>query len=145
MRSPDIMTPDYVAETTSIPLGEDAEGGRSYLTGAGLMMEDPLGFLGGGVRGGLLEAGSRLNPLLKAPLEWMAGQSFFQKGPMGGRRLEDLDPTIGRTLAIAFPALLLPFVIRAAVVEGVATATEVSRSALTPATGAKLIAHRTRP
>ena len=99
MRNPDIMTPDYVAETTSVPLGEDAEGGRSYLTGAGLMMEDPLGFLGSGVRGGLLEAGSRLNPLLKAPLEWMTGQSFFQKGPMGGRSLEDLDPTIGRTLA----------------------------------------------
>ena len=31
-----------------------------------------------------------------------------------------------RSLAIAFPALVLPFVIRAAVVEGVATATEVS-------------------
>lgn len=99
MRNPDIMTPDYVAETTSVPLGQDAEGGRSYLTGAGLMMEDPLGFLGGGVRGGLLEAGSRLNPLAKAPLEWMTGQTFFQKGPMGGRSLEDLDPTIGRTLA----------------------------------------------
>lgn len=34
--------------------------------------------------------------------------------------------TIMRTLAIAFPALLLPFLIRSAVVEGVATATEVS-------------------
>src|SRR4051812_11343268 len=33
---------------------------------------------------------------------------------------------IGRTLVIALPALALPFVIRAAVVEGVATATEVS-------------------
>src|SRR6476646_3155651 len=33
---------------------------------------------------------------------------------------------IVRSLAIAFPALLLPFVIRAAVVEGIATATEVS-------------------
>lgn len=99
LREPDIMTPDYVAETTSIPLGQDAEGGRSYLTGAGLMMEDPLGFLGGGVRGGLLEAGSRLNPLIKAPLEWATGQTFFQKGPMGGRSIEDLDPTIGRTLA----------------------------------------------
>ena len=33
---------------------------------------------------------------------------------------------IGRTLVIAFPAMALPFVIRAAVVEGVATATEVS-------------------
>ena len=33
---------------------------------------------------------------------------------------------IGRTFVIALPALLLPFVIRSAVVEGVATATEVS-------------------
>ncbi|MFX8712056.1 TRAP transporter large permease subunit, partial [Acinetobacter baumannii] len=33
---------------------------------------------------------------------------------------------IGRTLLIALPALILPFLIRAAVVEGVATATEVS-------------------
>ena len=33
---------------------------------------------------------------------------------------------IGRALRVALPALLLPFVIRAAVVEGVATATEVS-------------------
>ena len=33
---------------------------------------------------------------------------------------------IGRSLVIAFPAIALPFVIRAAVVEGVATATEVS-------------------
>jgi tripartite ATP-independent transporter DctM subunit len=33
---------------------------------------------------------------------------------------------IARTLIVALPALLLPFVIRAAVVEGVATATEVS-------------------
>jgi len=33
---------------------------------------------------------------------------------------------IGRLLVVALPALLLPFVIRAAVVEGVATATEVS-------------------
>jgi tripartite ATP-independent transporter DctM subunit len=33
---------------------------------------------------------------------------------------------IGRTLVIALPALALPFLIRAAVVEGVATATEVS-------------------
>jgi hypothetical protein len=48
-------------------------------------------------------------------------------------RREDLSsvqrPTrkvILRSLAIALPALLLPFVIRAAVVEGIATATEVS-------------------
>jgi tripartite ATP-independent transporter DctM subunit len=35
-------------------------------------------------------------------------------------------PEIGRAFAVALPAVLLPFVIRAAVVEGVATATEVS-------------------
>ena len=33
---------------------------------------------------------------------------------------------VGRLFAIALPAMALPFVIRAAVVEGVATATEVS-------------------
>ena len=33
---------------------------------------------------------------------------------------------IGRAFLIALPAMALPFVIRAAVVEGVATATEVS-------------------
>ena len=40
-----------------------------------------------------------MNPILKGPLEHATGQSFFQKGPMGGRPLRDLDPTIGRTLA----------------------------------------------
>jgi len=42
----------------------------------------------------------------------------------GVKRLSRRD--IGRFLVIALPAVLLPFVIRAAVVEGVATATEVS-------------------
>ena len=48
-------------------------------------------------------------------------------------RKEDLSqvrkasrPQIARAFAVALPAVLLPFVIRAAVVEGVATATEVS-------------------
>lgn len=99
MRNPNAQTPDYVAETLSIPAGQTPEGGQKYVTGAGLMAEDPISFLGGGVRGALLEAGSRLNPMLKAPLEWATGQTFFQKGPQGGRALEDLDPTIGRTLA----------------------------------------------
>ena len=49
-------------------------------------------------------------------------------------RDEDLQPRqtarerreIARTFVIALPAIALPFVIRSAVVEGVATATEVS-------------------
>ena len=39
---------------------------------------------------------------------------------------------IGKLLLVALPAVLLPFVIRAAVVEGVATATEVSASSTRP-------------
>jgi hypothetical protein len=46
-----------------------------------------------------MEAASRMNPLIKGPLEWMSGQTFFQKGPAGGRPLKDLDPTVGRTIA----------------------------------------------
>lgn len=98
-RDPNQMTPDYVAETASIPLGTTEEGSSRYLTGFGLMHEDPLSFMGGGVRGAGLEALSRANPLVKAPLEWATGQSFFQKGPLGGRQIEDLDPIIGRTIS----------------------------------------------
>lgn len=96
---PDEMTPDYVAESAAIPLGTSPDGTKRYITGLGLPFEDPLSFGGGGVRGALLEAASRGNPLLKGPVEWATGQSFFQKGPEGGRPLEDMDPTIGRTLA----------------------------------------------
>lgn len=97
--NPDEMTPDYVAESAAVPWGQLPDGSNRYLTGAGLMMEDPLSFGGSGVRGGLMEAASRMNPLVKGPLEWMTGQTFFQKGPAGGRPLEDLDPTVGRLMA----------------------------------------------
>lgn len=95
----DATTPDHVAGTAAIPLGEQDDGTKRYLTGFGLMHEDPLGLFGGGVRGGLLDIGSRLNPLLKAPLEWATGESFFQAGPNGGRDLANMDPALGRTLA----------------------------------------------
>ncbi len=92
-------TPDYISETASIPLGQLEDGSQRYLTGFGLMFEDPLSFGGGGARGAGLELLSRLNPALKGLLEWSTNQSFFQKGPLGGRPLDDLDPTIGRLLA----------------------------------------------
>jgi len=98
LRGSNALTPDYVAETASIPLGEQPDGSDRYLTGFGLMFEDAFQFAGGPRQGGL-EALSRLNPLLKTPLEMATGQSFFQKGPMGGRPIEDLDPTIGRIAA----------------------------------------------
>ena len=49
---------------------------------------------------------------------------------------------IGRTLVIALPALLLPFVIRSAVVEGVATATEVSTIGIAYAAVMGLLVYR---
>ena len=67
-------------------------------------------------------------------------------------RNEDLSavkrPTrhvILRSLAVAFPALLLPFVIRAAVVEGVATATEVSTIGIVYAVIVGLLVYRQFP
>jgi hypothetical protein len=98
-RSGDASAPDYVRETAAIGLGQQEDGSQRYITGFGLPFEDPLSFVGGGVQGALLEGASRLNPLVKAPLEWMTGESFFQKGPQGGREIEDLDPTIGRIMS----------------------------------------------
>lgn len=96
------FTPDYVAETASIPLNdimpsEDPTVDR-YLTGFGASFEDPISFVQG-PRGAGLEALSRMDPLIKGSLEWITGESFFQKGPMGGRDLVDQDPVIGRTLS----------------------------------------------
>ncbi len=51
-------------------------------------------------------------------------------------------PEIGRHFAYALPALALPFVIRAAVVEGVATATEVSTIGIAYAVIAGLLFYR---
>ncbi len=48
----------------------------------------------------------------------------------------------GRALIVALPALLLPFVIRSAVVEGVATATEVSTIGIAYATVCGLVIYR---
>ena len=49
---------------------------------------------------------------------------------------------IGRTFVIALPAIALPFVIRAAVIEGVATATEVSTIGIAYAALAGLLIYR---
>jgi hypothetical protein len=96
---PNAITPEYIAQTASIPLGRNEDGSDRYITNFGLPHEDIMQFAGGNVQDSLLEAGSRLNPLLKAPLEWATGESFFQTGPGGGRDLADLDPTVGRTIS----------------------------------------------
>lgn len=99
LRGDDASTPEYVAEGLSIPLASPGEGVNRYVTGLGMMSEDPFTFLGHGPSGALLEGLSRLNPIIKAPLEAATQESFFQAGDRGGRDLEDLDPALGRTLA----------------------------------------------
>lgn len=105
------VLPSYVSQgmALGIPrgtplLGTGPEGPARYFTAGGLMHEDPLSFIG---QGGIpflnqetgMEAFSRLTPALKWPLEAVTGQTFFQRGPLGGRPLEDLDPTVGRLLS----------------------------------------------
>lgn len=99
MRDQSHVLPDYLANSTAIPLPSGESGQPRYLTGLGLGYEDPMSFLGGGVRGAMAEALSRTTPLLKAPIEWATGESLFQRGPSGGRELSDLDPTIGRMIS----------------------------------------------
>ena len=60
---------------------------------------------------------------------------------MSGRRRAPLRE-VGRTLLIALPALALPVLIRTAVVEGVATATEVSTIGIAYAVAAGLLVYR---
>ena len=98
-RKPSELTPDYVAETTSIPLGESEDGTKRYITGFGMPWEDPLSFFGKGVRGTGLELMSRMNPLVKGPAEYASGVSFFQSTPEGGRPIGDQDPLLGRLAA----------------------------------------------
>ena len=69
--------------------------------------------------GGLMP-GLVLALMLCLLIGWRARQDAAELPPRAGLSV------VLRTLVIALPALLLPFVIRAAVIEGVATATEVS-------------------
>lgn len=90
--------PEYLQQTASVPLGEMDDGTQRFLAGFGLAHEVPLSFLGDGVRGAGMGMLGMVNPLVKGPLEYATGESFFQRGPLGGRDLDDLDPTIGRLL-----------------------------------------------
>jgi hypothetical protein len=88
--------PDHIAQEAAIPVETLEDGTKRFITGFGMAHEVPLGFLGGGIRGVGLEALSMTSPLIKGPLEYATGQSFFQRGPEGGRPFSDMDPTLGR-------------------------------------------------
>lgn len=68
---------------------------------------------------------------------WRAGSGHVRTSRASSRQ-------ILRTLLVASPALLLPFVIRSAVVEGVATATEVSTIGIFYSLAAGLLIYRGR-
>ncbi len=101
-QSKDGSTPDHIQDTANIPLNDLPDGTKQYITGLGLSIEDPLSFAGaltGDFRGAGRELLARANPLVKAPIEYLTGQSLFQDGPFGGRMLTDMDPPMGRTVA----------------------------------------------
>ena len=93
--------PDYISQTAAarVPEGtpispDDPETAR-YLTGFGLMFEDPLSMAFNpldqrGWKSAGLELASAMRPELKMPAEFLTGQSFFQRGPSGGRPLREL-------------------------------------------------------
>lgn len=89
--------PEHVREGGAVQVGESEDGTKNYITNFGLMPEDTIKTLTAGSASefgrGLL---SKMNPLLKAPIEYSLGRSSFQGGPLGGRDLSDMDPTLGR-------------------------------------------------
>jgi tripartite ATP-independent transporter DctM subunit len=72
--------------------------------------------------------------------------ALIARARAGGEKLEGVArpsaKIIGRSFIIALPALILPFVIRTAVIEGVATATEVSTIGITYAVLVGLFIYR---
>jgi len=97
--SQDEFLPEHVRSKMAIPLGDSNDGGRTFLTGMGLMHEDVLSDIAGGLadpQQGMRSALSMMNPLIKGFAEFGLGRSSFQGGPMGGRDLDDMDPVLGR-------------------------------------------------
>lgn len=96
----DDYVPYDLQDTSAIPLGENEAGDLVYIRNLGLMHEDAMQYLAPtqGVRGILQKVIGSSNPLIKATLEYGMNTSTFFDGPMGGRRLDDLDPAVGRIL-----------------------------------------------
>ena len=97
---PAAFTPPHISEGIAIPWPFQEEGDDpTYVRGVGLMHEDALQFFSLDLGDTMLEVMSRLNPLVKGPLEYATGQSFFMRGESGGRRLETMDPQLERIIS----------------------------------------------
>lgn len=88
--------PDWVGQQMAIKVGESPDKDPRYLTGFGLMHEPALEYLQPSLKGLALHGLGQTAPIFKYPMELATGQTFFQTGPLGGRQIEDLDPTWGR-------------------------------------------------
>ena len=97
--------PFQYQDTAAIPISQHQDGSAKYLTSFGLMHEDAIAYAGNAlqldVRGLLQKAISSTNPALKWLTEYSTNTSLYSQGPMGARRLDDLDPTMGRILSNA--------------------------------------------
>jgi len=102
LRNPDVMLPDFIANTAAIPIGVQEDGTQRYITGLGLMHEDPMAWMNL-LRFAPLQVGSELisraDPMFKGALEYIANRAFFQSGPFGPRALDDADPMLARLWA----------------------------------------------
>ena len=96
----DAYIPYDLQDTAAIPWGQNEEGDLRYVTNLGLMHEDALRYIApvDGVRGLLQKVLGSMNPAAKFAVEYGTNTSTFFDGPMGGRRLDDLDPLLGRIL-----------------------------------------------
>lgn len=96
----DSYVPYDLQDSTAINLGSNPAGEVKYITNIGLMHEDALTYIAPtqGVRGMLTKVIGSSNPLVKGIIEGATNTSTFFDGPMGGRRLDDLDPALGRIL-----------------------------------------------
>jgi hypothetical protein len=89
--------PEHVRESAAIPLGTQEDGTQNFITGFGLMFEDiPATLITKSPQDLARSVMSKSNPLLKGIGEMALGRSSFQGGPLGGRDLADMDPSLGR-------------------------------------------------
>lgn len=99
----DGYVPYQYLDTAAIPLGQTDDGTLKYMTSFGLMHEDAVKYAGNLLQGDLRalqqQVTSSASPLIKWWIENSTNTSLFSQGPMGGRRLDDLDPSIGRVLS----------------------------------------------
>ena len=89
--------PNYLRDTLSIYLGTDEQGNEHYLANLGLMPETAFQFLA--LTPDLpANIASTANPLIRGFIEWLTQRSLWQMDRGEPRRLNDLDPLLGRLL-----------------------------------------------